>query len=77
MPAAELTTALNAFTPDTPLVKAIKADRTPILFPDLALDTALPHFPRWPLLPIQNRASRGTLEGIVTLEDILSRYRGR
>ena len=77
MPAAELTAALNAFTPDTPLVKAIKADRTPILFPDLALDTALPHFPRWPLLPIQNRASRGTLEGVVTLEDILSRYRGR
>jgi CIC family chloride channel protein len=77
MPAAELTAALNAFTPDTLLVKAIKADRTPILFPDLALDTALPHFPRWPLLPIQNRASRGTLEGIVTLEDILRRYRGR
>jgi CIC family chloride channel protein len=77
MPAAELTAALATLTPDTPLLKAIKADRTPILFPDHALDRALPHFPRWPLLPVQNRASRGTLEGIVTLEDVLSRYRGR
>jgi CIC family chloride channel protein len=29
---------------------------------------------RWPVLPIQNRASRGTLEGMVTLDDVLSRY---
>jgi chloride channel protein, CIC family len=77
MPAAELTSAMATFTPDTPLQKVLKADRTPTLFPDLALDSALPHFPRWPLLPILNRASKGTLEGIVTLEDVLSRYRGR
>jgi len=29
---------------------------------------------RWPILPIQNRASRGSIEGTVTLADVLSRY---
>jgi CIC family chloride channel protein len=77
MPAAELTNAMATFTPDTRLLRVLRSDRTPTLFPDLALDSALPHFPRWPLLPIHNRASRGTLEGVVALEDVLSRYRGR
>jgi CIC family chloride channel protein len=34
----------------------------------------LRYFPRWPLLPILNRASKSTLEGILTLEDVLRRY---
>jgi CIC family chloride channel protein len=51
----------------------LKPERVPILFPDLPLDNTLPYFPRWPLLPIQNRASRG-LEGIVTLNGVLKRY---
>jgi chloride channel protein, CIC family len=49
-------------------------ERTPILFPDLPLSSALPHFHRWPLLPITNRAIRGSLEGVVSLEDVLNRY---
>jgi chloride channel protein, CIC family len=49
-------------------------ERTPILFPDLPLSSALPHFRRWPLLPITNRAMRGALEGVVTLQDVLDRY---
>jgi CIC family chloride channel protein len=49
-------------------------ERTPVLFPDLPLSSALPHFQRWPLLPITNRAMRGSLEGTVTLEDVLNRY---
>ena len=53
------------------------AERTPILFPDLPLASALPHFQRWPLLPITNRALRGSLEGAVTLEDVLKRYQQR
>jgi len=49
-------------------------ERTPVLFPDLPLSSALPHFQRWPLLPITNRAMRGSLEGVVSLQDVLNRY---
>jgi chloride channel protein, CIC family len=49
-------------------------ERTPVLFPDLPLSSALPHFQRWPLLPITNRAIRGSLEGVVSLQDVLDRY---
>jgi chloride channel protein, CIC family len=61
-------------TPDTPLERALGPDRVPLLFPDLPLDSAIPYFSRWPVLPIQNRASKGVLEGVVSLDDVLSRY---
>jgi CIC family chloride channel protein len=75
MTAAELTAASATLTPDTPLQRALKSDRTPLLFPDMPLDHALHFFPRWPLLPVLNRANRGTLEGVLTLDDVLRRYR--
>jgi CIC family chloride channel protein len=56
------------------LEKRLGSERTPILFPDLPLPSALPHFQRWPLLPITNRAMRGSLEGVVSLQDVLNRY---
>jgi CIC family chloride channel protein len=59
------------------LVQALAAERTPILFPDLPLDTTLRHFKRWPLLPVSNRASKGKLEGMVTLPDVLARYESK
>jgi chloride channel protein, CIC family len=71
---SELTSMAAAQTPDTLLERAIKPDRTPLLFPDLPLDSAIPYLARWPVLPIQNRASKGILEGVVTLEDVLGRY---
>jgi CIC family chloride channel protein len=74
MTAAELTGASVTLTPDTPVERALKSDRTPVLFPDLSLDNALHHFPRWPLLPVQNRANKGTLEGVLTLDGVLKRY---
>ncbi len=74
MTADELTGAAAALAPETPIEQALKPDRLPTLFPDLPLDNALPFFPRWPVIPIVNRASRGTLEGIVTLNAILKRY---
>jgi CIC family chloride channel protein len=76
MSADELTSAAATLTPNTAVQHALKADRTPLLFPDLPLDSALHYFPRWPLLPVLNRASRGTLEGMLTLDDVLRRYRG-
>ncbi len=49
-------------------------ERTPLIFPDQLLSSALPHFRRWPLLPVLNRAIRGALEGVLTLEDVLKRF---
>jgi chloride channel protein, CIC family len=72
----DLAAASAAFAPDATVQRVLKEDRTPILFPDMPLDAALHHFPRWPFLPVLNRASRGTLEGMLTLEDVLKRYRG-
>jgi len=49
-------------------------DRTPMIFPDQPLSSALPYFGRWPMLPVLNRAIRGALEGVLTLDDVLKRY---
>jgi chloride channel protein, CIC family len=77
MTADELTRISATLTPETPLQRALPAERAPHLFPDMPLDSALRYFPRWPLLPVSNRAARGTLEGILTLEDVLACYRSR
>jgi CIC family chloride channel protein len=74
--ADELTSVAATLTPEAPVHRALKADRPPHLFPDMPLDSALHYFPRWPVLPILNRASRETLEGVLTLNDVLRRYRG-
>jgi CIC family chloride channel protein len=70
----ELTGAAAALTPETSVERALKTERVPTLFPDLPLDNALPYFPRWPVLPVLNRASRGKLEGVITLNGVLKRY---
>ena len=72
--AEELTSASAMLTPDSPIEGALPTDRVPVLFPDMPLDSTLPHFQRWPVLPIMNRASRGAIEGVITLEDVLRRY---
>ncbi|HEY0758089.1 MAG TPA: chloride channel protein [Acidisarcina sp.] len=56
------------------LDQTIGPERTPTLFPDMALDTVIPHLAHWPLLPVMNRARRGSLEGVITLDDVLRRY---
>jgi CIC family chloride channel protein len=56
------------------LQEALGKERTPLIFPDQPLSSALPHFRRWPLLPVSNRAMRGALEGVLTLDDVLKRY---
>ncbi len=71
---SEYTSIAATQTPDTPIERTLKPDRVPLLFPDLPLDSAIPYLARWPVLPIQNRASKGTLEGIVSLDDVLGRY---
>ncbi len=70
----DLTSASATSTPDTPIERVLPAERVPILFPDMPLDSALHYFPRWPVLPILNRAIKGKLEGIVTQDDVLHCY---
>ena len=79
---SDSTAAISGESPDASsadgsaltLEERLGAERTPILFPDLPLSSALPHFQRWPLLPVTNRAMRGSLEGVVSLQDVLNRY---
>jgi CIC family chloride channel protein len=59
---------------DMPIEDCVGQERTPLIFPDQPLSSALPHFRRWPLLPVSNRATRGALEGLLTLDDVLKRY---
>jgi chloride channel protein, CIC family len=70
----EFASIAATLTGNTGIEHALKPDRTPILFPDLPMDSTLHYFPRWPLLPILNRADKNKLEGVVTLEDVLRRY---
>jgi CIC family chloride channel protein len=64
----------SATAPSATLAEHLGPERTPVLFPDLPLSSALPHFQRWPLLPVTNRAMRGSLEGTITLQEVLNRY---
>jgi len=52
------------------------ADRQiPCLHPDQPLDMALRYVDRWPIVPVVSRADQGKIEGIVTQEGVLERYR--
>jgi len=73
----ELQALLSEAPAEQRLCDQLGAERTPILFPDLPLASALPHLQRWPLLPVTNRAIRGSLEGTVSLDVILRRYQQR
>jgi CIC family chloride channel protein len=73
-PSGESPDGTSADKSTATIEQALGSERTPILFPDLPLSSALPHFQRWPLLPITNRAMRGSLEGVVSLQDVLNRY---
>lgn len=70
----ELTAASASSTPETPIERTLPAERAPVLFPDMPLENALRYFPRWPVLPVLNRASKGKLEGVVTQNDVLRCY---
>ena len=71
---AELGEADAALDKSVPIEERLGRDRTPLLFPDQPLEMALSYFQRWPVLPVSNRAIRGVLEGVVTLDGVLQRY---
>jgi CIC family chloride channel protein len=56
------------------LEKRLGAERTPLVFPDQPLSSVFPHFRRWPVLPVSNRAVRGALEGVLSLDGVLQHY---
>ena len=76
----ELESTFAAITDDQDPKQTLEAslgpDRTPIMFPDQPLSSALPYFKRWPLIPVSNRAIRGALEGVLSQSDVLRRYQG-
>jgi chloride channel protein, CIC family len=47
----------------------------PQLYPDQQLDEALSIIGDWPVVPVVNRANAEKLEGVLTLDDILHKYR--
>ncbi len=57
------------------LESVLGEDAVPSLHPDLPLDTALRYVDRWPLVPVVNRANLRELEGVITQQDVLERYR--
>ncbi len=57
-----------------PVEELVGKERTPVVFPDQPLASALTYFQRWPVLPVSNRAVRGVLEGVVSLDGVLRRY---
>ncbi len=73
----EIERILAESDPGVALEAVLPRERTPILFPDLPLASALAHFQRWPVLPVTNRATRGALVGVVSLDDVLRRYQQR
>ncbi len=76
----ELEAIFATITDDTDTKQTIeerlRPDRTPVMFPDLPLASALPYFKRWPLIPVSNRAIRGALEGVLSQADVIRRYQG-
>jgi chloride channel protein, CIC family len=60
---------------DAPLGSAIPKRRLPHLHPDLALEVALRYAQKTPLVPVINRADFRKLEGVISQEDVLNRYK--
>ncbi len=60
---------------DFNLGAALPRKRLSHLHPDLPLDAALRHLHEAPLLPVLNRADFRKLEGVISQEDVLNRYK--
>ena len=71
---SEVESHQNTSNANVALEDRLGPERTPLVFPDHSLSSALPHFQRWPLLPVSNRAMRGALEGVISFDDVLKRY---
>ena len=59
------------------LGSVLQAERLPQLHPDHPLDTALRYIHDWPILAVVHRADVQRIEGVLTIDDILTAYRSR
>ena len=73
--ARELRTMVREGKGEMSLRSALTAPQIPYLHPDHRLELALRYVDRWPVLPVVSRADFRKLEGMITKQDVLSRYR--
>lgn len=60
---------------DLTLGPALPTQRLPILHPDLPLEVALRYVHAAPILPVVHRADFRKLEGVISQQDVLNRYK--
>jgi CIC family chloride channel protein len=73
--ANDLRTMVHEGKGDMSLRSVLKLPQVPYLHPDHRLELALRYVDRWPLLPVVSRADFRKLEGMITKQDVLRRYR--
>jgi CIC family chloride channel protein len=60
---------------DATIAQRLKLDRVPDIHPDQPLEFALREIGDWPYLPVVHRANPAKLVGVISLADIVERYR--
>ncbi len=56
-------------------LRSVVSQSIPYLHPDHQLDIALRYVNQWPVVPVVSRANFQQLEGVITQQDVLERYR--
>jgi CIC family chloride channel protein len=70
-----LQTSLREGKAELTLGSILAGQPLPVVHPDLPLDVALRYVYQTDLVPVVSRADYGKLEGVISSEDVLSRYR--
>ena len=70
-----LQTSLGEGKAELTLGSILPGQALPLLHPDLPLDVALRYVNQTDVVPVVSRADFGKLEGVISSEDVLSRYR--
>jgi CIC family chloride channel protein len=70
-----LRTSLSEGKAELTLGSILSTHPLPVLHPDLPLDVALRYVNQTDVVPVVSRADFGELEGVISSEDVLSRYR--
>ncbi|HUB02489.1 MAG TPA: chloride channel protein [Terriglobales bacterium] len=71
----EIETMIKEGKNNLPLSAVLASRQVPYLHPDHPLEMALRYVDRWPVIPVVNRADFRKLEGMITQQEVLERYR--
>jgi chloride channel protein, CIC family len=71
----EIETLIDGDREGRALASVLAERQVPWLHPDHPLEMALRYADRWPLVPVVSRADLGRLEGVITQDDVLDKYR--